>query len=174
MNWPAINFVDPGPPPRGRKKPPGFFDEYQPSSEEEEEEEDKGVRKSIAEGFYGKSSRTTRSSTALPSSNKHNPGRAAGLVEMARTGAVDIDALEEEGLPERERARKARHAGRGMAKVIFVDALPCVLFFHKREHVLFVFALLEFVFLRLNKSQMVIPRRPRSLGPRLPRSGSES
>ena len=120
VNWPAINFVDPGPPPRGRKKPPGFFDEYQPSSEEEEE--DKGVRKNIAEGFYGKSSRTTRSSTALPSSNKHNSGgsRAAGLVEMARTGAVDIEALEEEGLPERERARKARHAGRGMTKVIFV------------------------------------------------------
>ena len=123
VNWPAINFVDPGPPPRGRKKPPGFFDEYQPSSEEdEEEEEDKKARKSIAEGFYGKSSRTTRSSTALPSSNKHNSGgsRAAGLVEMARTGAVDIEALEEEGLPERERARKARHAGRGMTKVIFV------------------------------------------------------
>ena len=126
VNWPAINFVDPGPPPRGRKKPPGYFDEYQPSSEEEEE--NKGVRKSIAEGFYGKSSRTTRSSTALPSSNKHNPGRASGLVEMARTGSVDIDALEEEGLPERERARKARHAGRGMAKVIFVDALSSVLF----------------------------------------------
>jgi len=116
VNWPAINFVDPGPPPRGRKKPPGFFDEYQPSSEEEEE--DKEARKRIAEGFYGKSSRTTRSSTALPSSNKHNSGgsRAAGLVEMARTGAVDIEALEEEGLPERERARKARHAGRGMTK----------------------------------------------------------
>ena len=127
MNWPAINFVDPGPPPRVRKKPPGYFDEYQPSSEEEEEY--KGVRKSIAEGFYGKSSRATRSSKTLPSSNKHNLGRAAGLVEMARTGAVDIDALEEEGLPERERARKARHAGRGMAKVTFVDALPCVLFF---------------------------------------------
>ena len=129
VNWPAINFVDPGPPPRGRKKPPGYFDEYQPSSEEEEG--DKGVRKSIAEGFYGKSSRTTRSSTALPSTNNPNSGRirAAGLVEMARTGAVNIDALEEEGLPERERARKARHAGRGMAKVIFVDALPCVLFF---------------------------------------------
>ena len=142
MNWPAINFVDPGPPPRGRKKPPGFFDEYMPSSDEEEE--DKRARKSIAEGFYGKSSRTTRSSTALPSSNKHNSGgsRAAGLVEMARTGAVDIEALEEEGLPERERARKARHAGRGMTKVIFVMRSLVSCFFHKCVHVLFVYSLL--------------------------------
>ena len=120
VNWPAINFVDPGPPPRGRKKPPGFFDEYQPSSEEEEE--DKRARKGIAEGFYGKSSRTTRSSSVLPSTNNPNSGRirATGLVEMARTGAVDIDALEEKGLPERERARKARHAGRGMTTVIHI------------------------------------------------------
>ena len=119
MNWPPINFHDPGPPPRGRKKAPGFFDEYLPDSEEEEEDEDevKGAKRSIAEGFYGRSSRSTRSSSALISGNSssRNPRR---LCANSNSAAVDIDALEEEGLPAREKARKARHQARDMSKVI--------------------------------------------------------
>ena len=57
MNWPLINFLDPAPPPQS------VFDEYLSDSEEEEEgDEDKGARKSIAEGFYGRKSRNARSS----------------------------------------------------------------------------------------------------------------
>merc|ERR1719234_2734440 len=115
VNWPPINFLDPGPPPRGRKKAPGFFDEYLPDSEEEEEDEVKGARRSIAEGFYGRSSRSTRSSAALIPSNSssRNPRR---LCASNSSAAVDIDALEEEGLPAREKAKKARHKARDMAK----------------------------------------------------------
>ena len=117
MNWPHINFLDPAPLPRGRKKATGFFDEYLPdSSEEEDEEDDKGVKKSIAEGFYGRSSRSTRSSRAPFSGNSRNP-RSSGAT------AVDIEALEEEGLPARERAKKARHKARDMAKVKFSKVL---------------------------------------------------
>ena len=118
VNWPPINFLDPAPPPRSRKKAPGFFDEYLPDSEEEEDDEDKVARRSIAEGFYGRSSRSTRSSAApIPgNSSSRNPTRFC-----ARSGMpVDIDALEEEGLPARERARKARHKARDEAKVRFV------------------------------------------------------
>ena len=119
MNWPHINFLDPAPLPRSRKKAPGFFDEYLPdSSEEEDEEDDKGVRKSIAEGFYGRSSRSTRSSRApFPGNSCSRNPRSSGAT------AVDIEALEEEGLPARERAKKARHKARDMAKVKFLKVL---------------------------------------------------
>ena len=122
MNWPPINFLDPGPPPRGRKKAPGFFDEYLPDSEEEEDEEEvKGARRSIAEGFYGRSSRSTRSSTALIPGNcsSRNPRRLCAN-SYSISAAVDIDALEEEGLPAREKAKKARHKARDLAKVIMI------------------------------------------------------
>ena len=117
MNWPPINFLDPPPPPRSRIKAPGFFDEYLPDSEEEEDDEDKVARRSIAEGFYGRSSRSTRSSAApIPgNSNSRNPGRLCA----SRGVAVDIDALEEEGLPAREKAKNARHKTRDKAKVNF-------------------------------------------------------
>ena len=119
MNWPPINFLDPGPPPRGRKKAPGFFDEYLPDSEEEEEV--KGVRRSIAEGFYGRTSRSTRSSAALipGHSSSRNPRRLCA--NNNSSAAVDIDALEEEGLPAREKAKKARHKARDLAKVMIIS-----------------------------------------------------
>jgi len=117
VNWPPINFLDPAPLPRSRKKAPGFFDEYLPdSSEEEGDDRDKGARKSIAEGFYGRSSRSTRSSTApVPGpSGSRNPRR----LNASGAAADYINALEEEGLPGREKAKKARHKARDRAKVI--------------------------------------------------------
>ena len=117
MNWPPINFLDPAPLPRSRKKAPGFFDEYLPdSSEEEGDDRDKGARKSIAEGFYGRSSRSTRSSAApvAGSSSSRNPRR---LCASSSSAQIDLDALEEEGLPGREKAKKARHKARDRAKV---------------------------------------------------------
>ena len=111
MNWPPINFLDPAPLPRSRKKAPGFFDEYLPdSSEEEGDDRDKG-----AEGFYGRSSRSTRSSTApVPGpSGSRNPRR----LNASGAAADYINALEEEGLPGREKAKKARHKARDRAKV---------------------------------------------------------
>ena len=109
--------MDPAPPPRSRKKAPGVFDEYLPdSSEEEDGDEDNGARRSIAEGFYGRSSRSTRSSAApvAGSSSSRNPRR---LCASSSSATVDLDALEEEGLPDREKAKKARHKARDRAKV---------------------------------------------------------
>ena len=118
MNWPPINFLDPAPSPRSRKKAAGFFDEYLPeSSEEENDDEDEGARRSIAEGFYGRSSRSTRSSASPIPGNllgSRNPRR---LCAGSSSAAVNIDALEEEGLPDREKAKKARHKARDRAKV---------------------------------------------------------
>jgi len=118
VNWPVINFLDPAPPPRSRKKAPGVFDEYLPdSSEEEDGDEDKGARRSIAEGFYGRSSRSTRSSAApvAGSSSSRNPRR---LCASSSSAQIDLDLLEEEGLPDREKAKKARHKARDRAKAI--------------------------------------------------------
>ena len=132
MNWPPINFLDPGPPPRGRKKAPGFFDEYLPDSEEEEEEEVKGARRSIAEGFYGRSSRSTRSSSSalIPgNSSSRNPRRLCA--NSNSSAAVDIDALEEEGLPAREKAKKARHKARDLAKVIIINNFHHLIYMFK-------------------------------------------
>lgn len=109
--------MDPAPPPRSRKKAPGVFDEYFPdSSEEEDGDEDKGARRSIAEGFYGRSSRSTRSSAApvAGSSSSRNPRR---LCASSSSAQIDLDLLEEEGLPDREKAKKARHKARDRAKV---------------------------------------------------------
>ena len=108
--------MDPAPPPRSRKKAPGVFDEYLlDSSEEEDGDEDNGARRSIAEGFYGRSSRSTRSSTApVPGpSGSRNPRR----LNASGAAADYINALEEEGLPGREKAKKARHKARDRAKV---------------------------------------------------------
>ena len=112
MNWPSINFLDPDPPPRSRKKAPGYFDEYLPDSDKEEEQEDevKGAKRSIAEDFYGRISGSTRNSSALipGNSSSRNPRR---LCASSNSATVDIDALEEEGLPAREKARNSGETG---------------------------------------------------------------